>query len=217
MIVQETDIKNTSNMTMQASQLKSLPYDAQLQWLKASGTQWIDTEVLARNGLKISVKVTSAGSSASIYGGGNGWGNSYLQTSFGTTGGKNVFYFGYGSYAACPDTTVNWKSGDTFEIVEDDNEFYVNNKKLGAAAKTTFQTAYPIALFCYNRSGSHGEHSKDTIYYFKIEDGNEVLIDLIPVKFTNEDSETEGAMYDRVSEKLFMNKGTGKFILGPVK
>ena len=62
-----------------------------------------------------------------------------------------------------------------------------------------------------------GEYSKDIIHYFRIEDGSNVLIDLIPVRFTNENGESEGAMYDKVSEQLFKNKCTGKFILGPDK
>ena len=41
--------------------------------------------------------------------------------------------------------------------------------------------------------------------------------DFIPVRFTNELGETEGAMFDRVSGQLFRNDGTGAFIIGPDK
>ena len=217
MTIQKTDIQTANKTMMQAMEFKQLPYDAELQWLKSTGAQWIDTNVQARNGLKISLKVTSSGSSASIYGGGNGCGNAYLQTSFGTTSGKKVFYFGYGSYSSYPSTSVNWKSGSTYEIVEDNNQFFVDGVKIGEAGKAEFSSVHAIALFCYNRGGSKGEYSKDAIHYFRIEDGSNVLIDLIPVRFTNENGESEGAMYDKVSEQLFKNKGTGKFILGPDK
>lgn len=40
---------------------------------------------------------------------------------------------------------------------------------------------------------------------------------LIPVRFTNELGETEGAMYDKISGQLFRNRGTGKFAIGPDK
>ena len=46
---------------------------------------------------------------------------------------------------------------------------------------------------------------------------NSALIDLIPVRFTNELGQSEGAMYDRVSGQLFRNAGTGDFIIGPDK
>ena len=47
---------------------------------------------------------------------------------------------------------------------------------------------------------------------------NVVLVrDFIPVRFTNELGQSEGAMYDRVSGELepFRNKGTGAFLWGP--
>lgn len=46
------------------------------------------------------------------------------------------------------------------------------------------------------------------------EDGATVL-DLIPVRIKNEQSETEGAMYDCVSGVMFRNQGTGTFEPGP--
>lgn len=65
-----------------------------------------------------------------------------------------------------------------------------------------------------------------TIYYtdckvasFSIIDiaTNKILIDFIPVRFTNELGQSEGAMYDRVSGEFFRNSGTGSFVIGPDK
>ena len=44
-----------------------------------------------------------------------------------------------------------------------------------------------------------------------------MVFDAIPVRFTNESSQSEGAMYDRVSGQLFRNAGTGSFVIGPDK
>ena len=44
-----------------------------------------------------------------------------------------------------------------------------------------------------------------------------VLFDAIPVRFTNENGVSEGAMYDRVSGNLFRNAGTGAFVIGSDK
>lgn len=53
---------------------------------------------------------------------------------------------------------------------------------------------------------------------FSVYDSNNVkLRDFIPVRFTNELGEVEGAMYDKVSKQLFRNQGTGKFIVGADK
>lgn len=53
---------------------------------------------------------------------------------------------------------------------------------------------------------------KGRIYYFSILEGNEIVMDLIPVRVG-----TTGYMYDKVSGQLFGNDGTGAFILGPDK
>ena len=44
-----------------------------------------------------------------------------------------------------------------------------------------------------------------------------MLYDCISVRFTNEQNQSEGAMYDRVSGALFRNAGTGAFTIGPDK
>ena len=46
---------------------------------------------------------------------------------------------------------------------------------------------------------------------------NAILGSFIPVRFTNEDGVSEGAMYDRVSGQLYRNAGTGAFVIGPDK
>lgn len=55
------------------------------------------------------------------------------------------------------------------------------------------------------------------VYGIKFGFGDETTYDMIPVRFTNENCVSEGAMYDRVSGKLFRNQGTGTFIIGPDK
>ena len=46
---------------------------------------------------------------------------------------------------------------------------------------------------------------------------NTILGSFIPVRFTNEDGVSEGAMYDKVSGQLYRNAGTGAFVIGPDK
>ena len=42
-----------------------------------------------------------------------------------------------------------------------------------------------------------------------------LILDLIPVRFTNEFGNQEGAMYDQISGKIFRNQGSGSFAIGP--
>ena len=43
---------------------------------------------------------------------------------------------------------------------------------------------------------------------------SDLVLDFIPVRFTNELGQSEGAMYDRVTNQLFRNAGTGAFLYG---
>lgn len=51
------------------------------------------------------------------------------------------------------------------------------------------------------------EHANEEkrIHSFKVIDNGIAIIDLIPVRFMNDQGQTEGAMFDRVSGKLFKN------------
>lgn len=55
------------------------------------------------------------------------------------------------------------------------------------------------------------------IYYWEINNYDNILFDIIPVRFTNSLGQTEGAMFDKVSKRLFRNAGTGAFVVGPDK
>jgi hypothetical protein len=75
------------------------------------------------------------------------------------------------------------------------------------------------ALFGMGNSTGTGlyQASAVRIYSFKASDSTGDLYDLQPVRFLNENGQSEGAMYDKVSKQLFRNKGTGSFKIGPDK
>lgn len=54
-------------------------------------------------------------------------------------------------------------------------------------------------------------------YFASIKIDGELKFNAIPVRFTNERGETEGAFYDKVSGQLFRNAGAGSFVIGPDK
>ena len=55
------------------------------------------------------------------------------------------------------------------------------------------------------------------MYYWNIYNYDDKLFDFIPVRYTNSLGQSEGAMFDKVSNQLFPNAGTGAFIIGPDK
>lgn len=68
-----------------------------------------------------------------------------------------------------------------------------------------------------DRNGVVSYDGKCRIFSCIITDVKNVKADFIPVRFTNEQGVSEGAMYDRVSGQLFCNQGTGDFVIGPDK
>lgn len=78
-------------------------------------------------------------------------------------------------------------------------------------------------ITCHPPSGTYNPNpltvaSPDCLgrwFEFQIYHNQKLILDLIPVRFTNADSISEGAMYDLVSGELFRNQGTGSFLIGP--
>ena len=66
------------------------------------------------------------------------------------------------------------------------------------------------SLTLFSKGGT--AYAKCKFYYFKIIDNNILLLDMIPVRVGE-----VGYMYDRITNKLFGNSGTGSFILGSDK
>ena len=44
---------------------------------------------------------------------------------------------------------------------------------------------------------------------------DEIMRDLFPIRFVNENGDDEGAMYDVINGELLRNQGSGSFTIGP--
>ena len=80
----------------------------------------------------------------------------------------------------------------------------------------------PDEVWLFRSNDTHTEFSskrnqRTSVKKARIVSMGSVLFDAIPVRFTNENGVSEGAMYDRVSGNLFRNAGTSSFIIGPDK
>ena len=86
---------------------------------------------------------------------------------------------------------------------------------------TTMNTIPPLFALrgMYRHNPVHHKYDQampvHAVSSLKISDGGVLVRDMIPVRFTNEAGQPEGAMYDRVSGELFRNQGTEAFIIGP--
>lgn len=197
----------------------TVSYDAEVEYLESTGTQWIDTGHIPTINTKWDITCAStllplaSNNGIGVYRASN-----KMRLSTTTGNGSEIpagFYFSTGSFSEYyygiydndkHDITFNNSCGTSTAYVSFDgttiHEFgVINSLEEGAS----------IYLFAYN--GTRGPApSKFKIYSSKIYEGDVLVQDLIPVR-----KDGKGYMYDRVSKKLFSNSGTGEFIIGADK
>ena len=203
---------------------KPLPYDAEVEWLQSDGNAFIDTGVFLNSESSVRARfVDIADGKSSCY--------------FGSRVSANARNIGAGRgngtmYPSC---------------YVDFNDYSYSSTRLASSGITIFDSEIEIftskslrEIRCAGRvvqnntSVSQVFECTTPLYVFKMS-GNppsdvrlasnarflsfsvDGVLDMTPVRFTNENGEREGAMYDRVSGKLFRNAGTGAFIIGPDK
>lgn len=192
-------------------QFNKRQYDAKIEYLASTKTQYIDINIVPDENTGIYIKASYEDNS-DLYA--VGMRNDTNNTRW--LIGKSVdgWYYGYGTYA-----NTNEHLPKTNTIAECKLN-YLNSKKWEATGNNndtiscnlptlSFTPAYNIRLF-----GSAGivkdyTHFLGKIYFVKISQGSEIIMDLIPVRIGN-----IGYMYDKISKKLYGNDGDGDFILG---
>ena len=194
---------------------KSLPYDAEVEYLESTGTQWIDTGVTMTNDLFDSAETTitvltmdQTSGTHNFFGDGTSWYDGYtfghhsnytLQASNGFNSTQGPIKFS----RTLPKTLTVNKNG--FAIDSEVASFY------GSSLKHTSGT---LLLFGCRRNGVFFTTTQFSgrIYLAKMVSNHVPIFDYIPVRVG-----MVGYMYDRVSGQLFGNQGTGAFIIGPDK
>ena len=187
-----------------------LPYDAEVEYLESTGTQWINTGYETKGvGITIDVvasKTTSATNEMAIAGRAassgfelyfaNGlariWTVSFDIPSAAGISANNAYHI-------VAETASNSQSITVDGVVD---------SRTGSVAGAAGLS--PIALFAHRQT----YNLVGRIYSCKIYDGATLVRDFTPVRFTNEQNQSDGAMYDRVSGALFRNAGTGEFRFG---
>lgn len=183
-------------------------YDAEIEYLESTSTQWINTEIIpdATTGFEIKVVCSNDYDTYFI-----GLRNNSQNTRWSAGHSSGSFYWGYGNYQS---------SGRLHGTSATVKLNYLNDKKYVATNGSntvdvllptlSFTPAYNIRLF--GSAGVDASYSKwsGKIYYCQITQGSELIMDLIPVRIGS-----VGYMYDKVSDTLFGNAGTGSFVLGP--
>ena len=194
---------------------KRLPYDAEVEYLAATGTQWINSGVDAWGDIEFEVLVDFSDyypTSSSSYG---------ICGAYVGTGGKQIYaaannysnkrYVGGRDGFSFPSFGVDTFHGrvDLIRVLK--TGAYINDAVWRAGTTSNVnENGYTFMIFSV--AGYSGYNLVGAIRSCKIWKSGVLVRDFIPVR-----KGTVGYLYDRVTGKLFGNAGTGDFVLGPDK
>lgn len=203
-----------AHQTMLAPRGAPLPYDAEVEYLESTGTQYIDTGIVPL----IPDDLT--------YEAGVSWPDVTIRKIMGRQG---AFYFGCvsGGFQASLGGSnvvpgVSLSPNTKYDI---STRFVPTGVTLsapcywsvGAVSGTAIgnynhqpSSSSPIWIFWANDASSL--RGAATIYYFRIIRSGTVLRDFVPVRVGS-----TGCLFDRVTGQFFYNAGTGNFTVGPDK
>lgn len=177
---------------------RNLPYDAEIEYLECSGTQWIDTGIKSGPPMESIIKVQK-----------------FVEDNKTVVGSRNPtrFYFlhfyqawCYGLYNYHANNTVAVRD-TAIHVVESvlhegEQSFKLDGQVLMTNTDSgTFTDNTTVLLFKNN--------TRTRLHFVKLYKSNALIADFIPVRVGQ-----VGYMYDKVSKQLFGNAGTGNFKLG---
>lgn len=188
---------------------KSLPYDAEVEWLSSDGLAYIDTGIVPKDTPRVVINLMALATyfDVDICGFASNTVPSFIGDFSTSEGNKQSFSY-YRYYSTTPIGQSLASSVEYNDWAEWDLGYIIkcNNVILDTLTKQSFanntQTLY---LF----KGRNIANANVRVGKVKIYDGDKLKRDFIPVRV-----EQVGYMYDKVSGQLFGNAGTGDFILG---
>lgn len=188
---------------------KSLPYDAEVEYLNFNGNCFIDTGYIPKGAnIRIKTKVKFVGYTDNTNW--TPWFQAYTNENTGchrfirvNSNNTNVYAYN-GAKANGGGTTIPVTLNTTYTIDMNKQVLSINDK--------TYNLLSPSNVL--NTGVLRIGHNKVLLYYyyFQVYDNEQLIIDYNPVRIGN-----VGYMYDKVSGQLFGNSGTGNFILGADK
>ena len=207
---------------------KALPYDAEVEWLgEGPRGSFIQTDIPTTKNTSCSVslevvnatKMDGGGVCCAIYGLGQSWDFDSYGLFFVTQAGQNergkLNFHGHNhvlSNVLQTDDPVRFNV--SVSANGSDNVRVSCGSFSSSASIKNIKDSGRFTLL-WNRANNSLAKTRLTKVVFSVD--NAILGSFIPVRFTNEDGVSEGAMYDKVSGHLYRNAGTGAFVIGPDK
>lgn len=182
---------------------QEMPY-TKIKYIESTGTQYIDTKYICGNDVRIEtefeyLQIDSA--FRCIYG---------KQTKTAAEDAITV------SQAVNYTVQAYWRTNLTpftlekdrrYKMLQSQNALVLDGVNYGGWSSSITKSQLTMYLMARNNNGSAGNFFKGRIYGFKIYESNILAMDLIPVL----DSSKVPCFYDKISNELLYNKGTGEF------
>lgn len=175
-----------------------------LEYIEATGTQYIDTGLKPTQNYSMTIKCQSTGTSYNTYAG--------CDTNWQNTGffiGANVFEFGNASTTSIQ----NYGEAPIVLTLDKTGGYKDGVKTWNNASTKTFQTVTNLTLFALNRNGTIQEQLIGKIYYCKIYDNNTLVRDFIPAKRI---SDGKCGLWDKVNLKFYTDENGDNFTAGTI-
>jgi len=192
-----------------------LPYDAEVEYIESTGTQYIDTGVKQASDIEVLIGYRPVGSTV-------GWGtyfgcgyddkssNNILVRHYTTTASNLNPWFGNSNYQECQ-ITVNTSSRIVARLKYGSCTVDGQTRAITSSA-ANLKTAYNMYLFSANKDNAPWRSQPCRIYALKVWKSGVPVRDYIPCRIGQ-----TGYLFDLVSGQLFGNAGTGAFVIGPDK
>lgn len=209
--------------TADINRTQPVPFDARVEYLESTGTQYIDTGLVQKSGdFELLIEYQWTGSNRSAF-----------ETFFGYIKGSNTPRCAFNKYNGNWMFGTNATRGTTVQVdgnrhtaviscnssanesLEIDNVTILSETAASFSVQATNDK--PFFVFARNGNGTAGNKASARIFslhYIEFTDSTHAVVSkeiyLIPVRIGQ-----TGYMYDRISGELFSNDGTGDFTLGP--
>lgn len=191
-----------------ASLKKKRKYYCELEYLKSTGTQYIDT------GFKPNPSTTKIDTIFQVTGGSTQMFGCRTVSASNNPNNCNVCFgtnYIRGDWICTNSNVASISMNTDVHITAENKTITIDNVSTsGSTSKNTEYLDYSFYLFACNTAGTIGFQNTAIVKYFKIWDNGVLIRDMIPVLDWN----MTPCMYDRVTEQLFYNQGTGNFTAG---
>lgn len=182
-----------------------LPYDAEVAYIGVLAGQAASLGVIPTIDTMFKTKAAFVSDNGNLHFGFKGGEYSSYRIFY-----SAKLYFDLGNYRNQGGRCIAELAKNTAYELEFGNN-YIKADGVEVARQTESSTALDQQEFLIGGGGAVN------VYSARLETGGTTL-DLIPVRFTNELGQSEGAFYDTISKRLFRKTaGSGQFAIGPDK